>query len=212
MKKILTCAALLLVARSGHADDVAVEKWAHADASARQSVLQLARRAFDAYAMRRETVTVGALSPLLKSRCGVFVSTMRNGAPRSCMGSLYPTQANAALEIVALAAASSGRDKRFAPVRAKELKSLVLMVTFVGTPRAIAESDALRMQPARDALAARVGRSFGVVLPGETDTPQSMMKWARVRAGGRAGARVEWFRLRAVRFVERRESLKLKPI
>ena len=73
------------------------------DPAAQQAVLVLARRAFDAYAQRREVIDPPhPLPALLRRPAAVFVSAMRpDGSPRCCMGSLYPTQPDAAEEIIA---------------------------------------------------------------------------------------------------------------
>ena len=102
-------------------------------------MLVLARRAFDAYAQRREVIDPPhPLPALLRRPAAVFVSAMRpDGSPRCCMGSLYPTQPDAAEEIIASAVAAAGHDRRFPPLRPAELSCLTLIVSFVSRPRPI---------------------------------------------------------------------------
>ncbi len=79
-------------------------RWA--DPATQTQILALARRAFDAYALRREVIDPPLILPdLLRERFAVFVSAQRSGAPRCCMGTLYPTQPDAAEEIIASAVA-----------------------------------------------------------------------------------------------------------
>src|SRR5580700_8029089 len=112
MRVLLIC-TLMLSFCVVNAQELAVDGWLHADEKTRMEVLTLARKAFDAYVAHRNILDPPANLPdLLKQRSGVFVSAMRNGAPRCCMGSLYPTEPNAALEIIASAVAAAGRDHR----------------------------------------------------------------------------------------------------
>ena len=104
-----------------------------ADPAVQRAMLALARRAFDAYARDRAVIDPPADMPpvLFSARCGVFVSTMRWGAPRTCMGTLFPAQADLADEIIENAEASAGRDLRFPPVRPTELVGLNLIISVI---------------------------------------------------------------------------------
>ncbi|MEO7718014.1 MAG: AMMECR1 domain-containing protein [Capsulimonas sp.] len=174
------------------------------DPAARRYVLALARRAFDAYAATRTVIDPPSPVPaFLRGRSGVFVSTMmRNGAPRTCMGTLYPTQPTLAEEIIENAAASAGRDRRFKPVAMKELAGLNLIVSVVGTPRVISESAAARLDPVTDGLAVKYEDRYGVVLSGESPHRENMIAWGRARAGAKPNAAVEFFQIHDTRFME----------
>ena len=128
---------------------------------------------------------------------------MRNGAPRCCMGTLYPMQPNAASEVIENAVAATGRDRRFAPITAREANSLILIVSVVGKPVPITQSDLARLDPTRDGLVVRYGDRCGVVLSGETSAVERMLTWGRIRAGARDNVAVELFRLPDVRFIEK---------
>jgi AMMECR1 domain-containing protein len=165
------------------------------------AALKLARHAFDTYCLTRRRISVpDGLPPVFSLRSGVFVSAMVNGAPRCCMGSLYPTKPTLAEEILAAAAAAAGLDYRFRPIRPEELSRLRLIVSVVGEPQAIA--DVSRIDPVRDGIVARLGTQIGVTLPGETMHLDRAIRWARIRAGVKDGTRVEYFLLPAVRVVE----------
>jgi AMMECR1 domain-containing protein len=184
-----------LPAVSGH--------WRLSDPPAQRYILALARRAFDAYATSRRIIDPPSPVPaFLRRRSGVFISTMRRGAPRTCMGTLYPTQPNLAAEIIENAAASAGRDHRFPPVRPAELPRLDLIVSIVGPPRPISEAEARTLDPARDGLVVKCGDRFGVVLSGETPHPENLLAWGRIRAGAAPSAFVELFRIDDLRFME----------
>src|SRR5579871_160890 len=193
----------LLVLSAANAQEVGVEAWRQADSDTRTAALTLARQAFDAYALHRETIEPPAKLPaLLTRRTGVFVSAMRNGAPRCCMGSLYPTEPNTAREIIASAIAAAGRDHRFPPIRPRELKTLTLIVSMVGTPHALDARALSTIDPKRDGLAVKYGDRYGVTLSGETDDVGRMVQWARIRAGAGPKSQIQLFRLEDVRFLE----------
>ena len=190
----------------GAREETSFERWKHLDARAQDEILRLARRAFDAYITRtryhcaiRRCIS---FLPLCRQRTGVFVSAMRQGAPRCCMGTLYPMQPNAALEIIENAVAAAGRDRRFAPIKPGEAKSLTLIVSIVGKPVPISASEAANLDPTREGLVVKAGDRQGVVLSGETGEAARMLQWGRIRAGAHANSSVELFRLEDVRFVE----------
>jgi AMMECR1 domain-containing protein len=177
--------------------------WRLSDPAAQRYVLTLARRAFDAYAASRRVIEPPSPLPAcLRQRSGVFISTMRRGAPRTCMGSLYPTQPNLAEEIIENAVASAGRDRRFRPVTVQELPHLDLIVSVVGTPRPLSEAEARALDPASDCLVVRCGDRYGVVLSGETPHRENMLSWGRTRAGAGPNSRIELFRMHDLRFME----------
>jgi AMMECR1 domain-containing protein len=199
----LMLAFLLLPQARLIADGSDLSGWRSADPGVRAAALRLARHAFDAYLQDRTVVDPpDALPALLQGRVGVFVSTMIHGAPRCCMGSLYPTQADTAHEIIAAAVAAAGNDHRFAPVTPAEAKRLTLIVSFVGTPRAIDEATARQLDPVRDGLVAQRGDKYGVVLSGETAQPDRMLRWALIRAGAKRASDARFYQIDDVRIAE----------
>jgi AMMECR1 domain-containing protein len=177
--------------------------WLLSDPRAQRCILTLARRAFDVYATRRSVIDPPSPLPaFLRQRSGVFISTMRGGAPRTCMGTLYPTQPNLAEEIIENAAAAAGRDRRFPPVQISELPALNLIVSIVRTPRAISKDEARSLDPARDGLVAKCGDRYGVVLSGETPHRENMLRWGRLRAGASTHSPLQLFQIHDLRFME----------
>ena len=177
--------------------------WQLTDPPAQRYVLALARRAFDAYVRTRTVVDPPSPIPaFLRQRSGVFISTMRWGAPRTCMGTLYPTQPNLAEEVIENAVASAGRDRRFRPVKIAELPQLNLIVSVVGTPHPVSESEAATLDPVQDGLVVKCGDHYGVVLSGETPYRQNLLAWGRTRAGAGKNTSVELFQIHDLRFME----------
>ena len=200
---ILALVLALLGAQPTSADDFSLDAWRNADRRTVKQILALARGAFDGYILRREAPPLpGTLPPLLRQRAGVFVSAMRHGAPRCCMGTLYPTEPDAAHEILAAALAATGHDRRFPPIRPDERKGLTLIVSIVGRPRPLASDVLSTLDPAREGLAVKFAGRFGVVLSHETDRVDRMLAWGRIRAGAHPGDSIELFRIDVVRFVE----------
>ena len=189
-----------------------VDAWRAASPQDGAVALKLARRAFDTYSRSRDVIDPPASLPkLFRQRVGVFVSTMIHGAPRTCMGTLYPTEPDAAREIINSAVLSAGRDRRFPMVKPAELKGLTLIVSIVGQPHPMADADLASMDPARDGLAVRCGDRYGVVLNGETTLVDRMVKWGRIRAGAGPASSVEYFKLDVVRFMEK-QPLQERPM
>jgi AMMECR1 domain-containing protein len=180
-----------------------VDEFAREQHGAGALALALARKAFDTYALRRERLpTPDDLPELLRARSGAFVSAVKGDAPRCCMGSLYPTQATIADEVIQAAVAAAGLDARKPPVTADELPKLHLIVSIVAPPESIADPRAI--DPVTQGLAARARERTGVVLPGETPHLELAIKWARIRAGAAPDEPVEYFRVRAFRIAEPR--------
>jgi AMMECR1 domain-containing protein len=205
MRLVCLSLALLLIAMPLAADgypSVSVHAELN-DPDAQRYTLALARRAFDTYTLTRKIIdTPSPIPDFLKERSGVFVSTMRWGAPRTCMGTLYPEQADLADEIIENAAASAGRDRRFPPVRPGELKELNLIVSVVGEPHPISESQAVELDPVTEGLAVKCGDRYGVVLSGETSDPAKMIAWGKTRAGAKPGDSVSYSEIHDLRFME----------
>lgn len=195
--------ALLLLLAAGRAGATDLAPWRSTTPEVRRFTLRLARRAFDTFALTRRRIPAPrGLPPLLATRAAVFVSTMRFGAPRCCMGTIQPTEPTAAEEIISLACAAAANDLRFKPLKPAELKGVTLIVSMVGAPTSISEADALRLDPVSEGLVARAGEGVGVTLSGETTDPATMVRWARIRARARPRQRVQYSRLDVVRWKE----------
>lgn len=164
--------------------------------------LQLARQALDAYCLRRERIdTPTDLPLLLRQRGAVFVSAMdQRGAPRCCMGSLYARGPSLAADLIDTATRAAAHDLRFKPLQPGELASLRVIVSILDPPQPIL--DPYRLDPLTDGLAVRGTQRTGVVLPGETAQIERFVEWGLIRAQAKADDQVQYFKLKAIRFVE----------
>ena len=168
-----------------------------------EAALALARQALDAYCLRRERLTVPeGLPPLLYEHAGVFVSSQMDGAPRCCMGTLRPRGSSLAGDIIHAATLAAAHDLRFPPIKPEELPRLQVIVSILDPPQAVRDPYAL--DPLEDGLAVRSALRTGVVLPAETRVLERFVSWALIRAGAGTDEQVEYFRLKAARYVEGR--------
>jgi AMMECR1 domain-containing protein len=196
---LVVCATMVAALRPASAQ--LVERFRHDRTGAGQAALQLARQALDTYCLGRERLTVpDHLPPLLYEHAGVFVSAQVNGAPRCCMGVLRPRGPSLAADLINAAVLAAAHDERFPPLRPEELSGLRLIVSMLDPPEAV--TDPFALDPLTDGLAVRSSRRVGVVLPGETGVLERFVSWAHIRAAAREGERPDYFRLKAIRFLE----------
>ena len=122
-------------------------------------------------------------SLLFGERAGAFVSIKKDGALRGCIGTISPTQASLAEEIVYNAISACSRDPRFPPVRQSELSRLTVSVDVLSeaTPvKSAAELDVLRY-----GVIVSKGYRRGLLLPNleGVDTVESQLAIALGKAG-----------------------------
>lgn len=121
---------------------------------------------------------------LLERRAGAFVSIKKDGRLRGCIGTIAPTRASLAEEIVANAVSAGLHDPRFSPVREEELAELVYDVDVLGDPEAV--EDRTELDPTRYGVIVSTpdGRR-GLLLPAldGVDTVEEQLRIA-ARKGG----------------------------
>lgn len=147
--------------------------------------VKLAFAAVEAYVSRRETIAVpeGLPEEMLTTRAGAFVSIHEHGALRGCIGTIGPTRASVAEEIIANAISASTRDPRFPAISADELPWLEINVDVLGEPEDIASKDELDVK--RYGVIVTSGRKRGLLLPDldGVDTVDQQVDIARQKAG-----------------------------
>lgn len=134
---------------------------------------------------------------LTERRAGAFVSLKKNGQLRGCIGTIAPTRASLAEEIVENAVSAGCHDPRFSPVRADELPELVYDVDVLGEPEPVESRD--QLDPARYGVIVSTpdGRR-GLLLPAldGVDTVDEQLHIAARKGGislGEKGVRLERF-------------------
>ncbi len=151
-------------------------------------LVQLARKTVESYVREGRTIDPPQeLTPEMQGRAGVFVSLhqKRGGqdALRGCIGTIEPSKANIALEVIHNAISAATRDPRFPPVRPHELDSLDIKVDVLTKPEAVQSPDEL--DPRRYGVIVQCGWRRGLLLPDleGVDTVEYQVEIARNKAG-----------------------------
>ena len=155
--------ALLAQWEALRADDLAARK------AAEDPYVRLARASFESYVrdgkrLKLSSVADGLPSELTDGRAGCFVSLKIDGQLRGCIGTLAPTRACLAEEIIANAISAGTHDYRFSPVRPDELDELVYDVDVLSAPERIASKAQLDTKRYGVIVSCDDGRR-GVLLP-----------------------------------------------
>lgn len=118
----------------------------------------------------------------LRSRAGVFVSLKKQGELRGCIGTIDPTEQNAALEIIRNAICAACQDPRFPPVAAEELDAIDYSVDILSAPE---PATLEHLDAGRYGVIVKSGLRKGVLLPDleGVDTPQQQVEIAKRKAG-----------------------------
>lgn len=169
-------------------------------------LVQLARRAIEAYVRQGRQITPPAeLTPEMQQQAGVFVSIHKHGQLRGCIGTIQPTCANVAEEVIHNAIAAAARDPRFYPVRPDELPDLEVHVDVLTEPEPI-KSEA-ELDPKRYGLIVQsVTHPYkrGLLLPDleGIDTVEKQVYWTRVHKAGITDPEepVQMYRFEVVRY------------
>jgi AmmeMemoRadiSam system protein A len=119
----------------------------------------------------------------MSKRAGVFVSLKKDGRLRGCIGTISPTKATIADEIIGNAISAGTGDPRFDPVTKDELASLVYSVDVLGAPESAASMDDLDAK--RYGVIVTKGIQRGLLLPNldGVDTPEQQVDIALQKAG-----------------------------
>ena len=127
--------------------------------------VKLARLSLETYIKEKKPLAVKPELPedLLDHDAGVFVSLKKDGKLRGCIGTISPTTACVADEIIRNAISAGTGDPRFEPVIAEELPWLVYSVDVLGKAEPVASREEL--DPERYGVIVEKGRKRGLLLP-----------------------------------------------
>ena len=142
----------------------------------------------------------GPLPPESAKRAGVFVSLKKKGQLRGCIGTILPTQVDAAREIIRNAISAATEDPRFDPVVASELDDLDVSVDILGNPERVDSMD--KLDPQRYGVIVRHAGRSGVLLPDleGIDSASEQVSIACRKAGIYPDQTVELYRFEFVRY------------
>ena len=147
--------------------------------------VKLARQSVESYVLHHQVMDVseGVPEELLRRRAGAFVSIHKQGRLRGCIGTIAPTRACLAEEIIRNAVSAAANDPRFDPIRPDELKWLEINVDVLGEPEDIQSENELDVK--RYGVIVTRGHRRGLLLPDldGVDTVQQQVAIARQKAG-----------------------------
>ncbi|MFZ5924024.1 MAG: AmmeMemoRadiSam system protein A [Bacillota bacterium] len=127
-------------------------------------LVRLARSAVEAYVRHGRVVDPpDELPQEMQGRAGVFCSIKKGGQLRGCIGTIQPTTASIAREIIRNAIAAATEDPRFMPVEPDELDDLVYSVDVLMPAERIASIEEL--DPKVYGVIVRKGARSGLLLP-----------------------------------------------
>ncbi len=163
--------------------------------------VKIAREAIEAYICEGKIIEPPKDTPgdLLNRQAGVFVSLKIGNMLRGCIGTMYPTQPNIALEIIRNAIQSATWDPRFPPVQPPELSSLVYSVDIMEEPEEV--PDESHLDPKEYGVIVESGPCVGVLLPDldGVDTVEQQVDIARKKAGIAPGKSLKLYRFKVTR-------------
>ena len=128
--------------------------------------VRLARMSLESYIRNGKKIAIpdGLPEEMLINRAGAFVSIHKNGDLRGCIGTICPTTANVASEIINNAISASTRDPRFLPITEEEFPSLEINVDVLGEAEDIDSMDKLDVKRYGVIVSTSDGRR-GLLLP-----------------------------------------------
>jgi AmmeMemoRadiSam system protein A len=197
--------------QNANADDRAgAASLPRADAEARdeaQGLPELARLTVETYVRERSVIEVPKVSDdsLLGQRAACFVSIKTDaGDLRGCIGTVEPTQATLAEELINNAISAATRDPRFLPVAAFELPHLRYSVDVLSPPEPTRFEE---LNPKTYGLIVEDGRGRrGLLLPDlegvETAEQQLQITARKAGIASRAVGDVKLYRFRVRRYGE----------
>ena len=164
-------------------------------------LVYLAKEAVGQYVQTKNIKAPPAeLSAEMRRQAGVFVSIKRRGQLRGCIGTIRPTKANVAQEVIANAIGAASQDPRSPPIAPDELPDLEYSVDVLTPLEAV---DGLsQLDSKRYGLVVRNGGRTGVLLPDleQVQTPEQQVQICRAKAGIGPEETVEMLRFHVRRY------------
>jgi len=123
----------------------------------------LAKQAVETYIKQGKIISAPDNLPqeLLTRKAGTFVTIMKDGELRGCIGTYLPTKENIAEEIISNAVAAATKDYRFNPIHKQELDSLSYTVYVLNKPELI--KDIKELNP----------KKYGIIVKTASGIPKS---------------------------------------
>jgi len=102
-------------------------------------LIDLAKQTVETFIKKGEIISLpeDLLKEFLEKKAGTFVTIMKNGELRGCIGTYLPTRENIAEEVIYNAIAAATEDYRFGPIQEEELPYLSYTVYILNEPELI---------------------------------------------------------------------------
>ena len=146
--------------------------------------VSLARETLENYVKTRRQITLpsGLPDEMTNKRAGVFVSLKKHGQLRGCIGTISPTTASIAEEVIRNAIAAGIDDPRFNQVSEEELDELIYSVDILREPEPINSIEELDVK--KYGVIVSRGTRRGLLLPNleGVDTPEEQVEIALQKA------------------------------
>ena len=136
---------------------------------------------------------------LTQNRAGAFVSLHKDGELRGCIGTIMPTTASIAQEIIQNAVSACSRDPRFTPVTEDELGDIVYSVDVLGEPERIFDINQLNVK--KYGVIVENGGRRGLLLPDleGIDTVEEQVAIAKRKGNIAPNEKVNLWRFEVIR-------------
>lgn len=128
--------------------------------------VRLARLSLETYIRQGhilQTLPEDLPAELTEQAAGTFVSLQKAGQLRGCIGTIAPTEAHVAQEIVQNAVSAGTRDPRFPPVQEEELEELEYSVDVLGQPEGVTSLN--QLDPKQYGVIVSYRHRRGLLLP-----------------------------------------------
>lgn len=144
------------------------------------SYLELTKQAVESYIKEGKIISPPPDLPeeFLTQKAGAFVTIMKDGSLRGCIGTYLPTKNNVAEEIIHNAIAVATEDYRFGPIQKEELPQLSYIVYVLSEPELVIELNPVewaspkirrilfnRVNPKKFGIIVKSGQKSGLLLP-----------------------------------------------
>lgn len=164
--------------------------------------VRLARQSIESFITSGKIIALSKNLPtqLLDKKAGVFVSLKKDNQLRGCIGTIEPTQASVAEEIIRNSIQSATSDPRFSPVQEEELDDLVYSVDILEEPEEI--PDTSHLDPSKYGVIVESGGHRGLLLPNlkGVDTVENQVSIVKQKAGIAPGEPVKLYRFQVKRY------------
>lgn len=146
-----------------------------------KKLLQLAQEVLLKH-LRHQSMSVSSLKfPAIRTAQGVFVTLIKNGKPRGCMGVLEPVGNNLIWQLSKATVLAATADVRFKPVCLSEFSEIKYCVSIIGPLTPVSSLN--QLNPQKYGLLVKKGEKSAVLLPGEARTVIYQLQECKRKAG-----------------------------